>query len=106
MASNSSRGGGSTQRFVKGSGVHDARGDVMKEQIEQRLEQLKAEFEQGEKMLVELDAKRATLKETMLRISGAIQALEETLGNDAAGAGEQTERSEEKEALLDDSGSP
>ena len=78
----------------------------MKEQIEQRLEQLKAEFVQGEKMLADSDAKRTTLKETMLRISGAIQALEEMLGNDAAGAGEQTERSEEKEAFLDDFGSP
>ena len=51
----------------------------MKEQLEQRLQQLKTEFETGQKMLAELAEKRANLEQTMLRISGAIQVLEETL---------------------------
>jgi chromosome segregation ATPase len=51
----------------------------MREQLEQRLKALKAELETGEKMLTELDAKRANLRETLLRISGAIQVLEEEL---------------------------
>lgn len=51
----------------------------MREQLEQRLTQLKAEFEAGQKMLAELEAKQRTLRETMLRISGAIQVLEEEL---------------------------
>jgi hypothetical protein len=51
----------------------------MREQLEQRLKQLKTEFETGQKMLAELAEKRATLEQTMLRISGAIQVLEELL---------------------------
>lgn len=51
----------------------------MKEQIEQRLNQLKTEFESGQKMLADLEAKQANLKTTLLRISGAIQVLEELL---------------------------
>lgn len=51
----------------------------MKEQLKQRLKELKTEFETGQKMLAELEAKRANLKESLLRISGAIQVLEEEL---------------------------
>jgi len=51
----------------------------MREQLEKRLEQLKAEFEAGQKMLAELEAKEANVRETLLRISGAIQVLEEEL---------------------------
>jgi hypothetical protein len=49
----------------------------MKEQIAQRLAQLKSEFESGQKMLADLDTQRANLQQTLLRISGAIQVLEE-----------------------------
>ena len=51
----------------------------MKEQIEARINELKLEFEEGSKMLEELDMKRAGLGQTMLRISGAMQALEELI---------------------------
>lgn len=51
----------------------------MKEQLEQRLEELKTEFESGQKILAELDAKQADLTNTLLRIAGAIQVLEEEL---------------------------
>lgn len=51
----------------------------MKEQLQQRLKELKAEFESGQKMLAELEAKQAGLRETMLRIAGAIQVVEEEL---------------------------
>lgn len=51
----------------------------MKQQLEQRLQSLKAEFESGQKMLAELEAKQTNLRETLLRISGAIQVLEELL---------------------------
>ncbi|HBE16245.1 MAG TPA: hypothetical protein DEG17_25140 [Cyanobacteria bacterium UBA11149] len=51
----------------------------MKQQLEQRLQSLKSEFESGQKMLAELEAKQANLRETLLRISGAIQVLEEEL---------------------------
>lgn len=55
----------------------------MKEQIEARIKELKAEFEEGKKMLEQLDMKRASLGQTVLRISGAIQALEELLPEEA-----------------------
>ena len=51
----------------------------MREQLEQRLKQLKSEYEAGQRMLVELEAKQASLRESLQRISGAIQALEEEL---------------------------
>ncbi len=56
----------------------------MREQLEQRLSQLKTEFEAGQKMLADLEAKKAELQTTMLRISGAIQVIEEMLAQDGA----------------------
>ena len=58
----------------------------MREQLGQRLTQLKAEFEAGQKMLADLEAKQASVRETMLRISGAIQVLEELLAEPQRGA--------------------
>lgn len=55
----------------------------MRKQLEQRIEQLKAEFEAGEKALAELDAKQLNIKNTLLRISGAIQVLEEELSKES-----------------------
>ena len=49
----------------------------MREQVEQRLHELKAEWETGQQMLAELETKQAHLRETLLRISGAVQVLEE-----------------------------
>ena len=65
----------------------------MKEQLEQRLEELKAEFESGQKMLAELEAKQANLRESLLRISGAIQVLEEELGKCNEDKGETVQES-------------
>ncbi|WP_141323104.1 hypothetical protein [Myxococcus sp. AB025B] len=56
----------------------------MKSQIEKRLADLKAEHEAGQKMLAELDAKRTGLVQTMLRIEGAMQVLQELLPADEA----------------------
>jgi vacuolar-type H+-ATPase subunit D/Vma8 len=52
---------------------------MMREQLEKRLEELRDEFESGQKMLNELETKRENLRQTLLRISGAIQVLEEEL---------------------------
>lgn len=52
---------------------------MMKEQLEARLTELKTEFEAGKNMLTDLEKKRTDLEATMLRISGAIQVLEELL---------------------------
>ena len=51
----------------------------MREQLERRLGELKAEYETGQKMLTDLEARQTEVKQTMLRISGAIQVLEELL---------------------------
>jgi predicted nuclease with TOPRIM domain len=57
----------------------------LRERIQQRLDELKREFEVGQARLRELEAQQAQLRETLLRISGAIQVLEESLTDDAAG---------------------
>jgi hypothetical protein len=51
----------------------------MREQLEKRLAALRAEHESGQRALAELEEKQAVLSTTMLRISGAIQVLEEEL---------------------------
>lgn len=56
----------------------------MRDQLEKRLTELKAEFELGQNKLNELEAQAANLRNTLLRISGAIQVLEEELGKDAS----------------------
>lgn len=56
----------------------------MNEQLQQRLQSLKTEYEAGQKMLVDLEAKQANLRNTLLRISGAIQVLEEILDPEVA----------------------
>ncbi len=54
----------------------------MREQLEKRLQELSDEYESGAEMLVDLETREANLRETLLRISGAIQVLEETLAED------------------------
>ncbi|HEX2092105.1 MAG TPA: hypothetical protein VHG28_06865 [Longimicrobiaceae bacterium] len=51
----------------------------MQETIESRLEELKQEYARGQTRLREVEAQQAALRETLLRISGAIQVLEEVL---------------------------
>jgi prefoldin subunit 5 len=58
----------------------------MQEQLERRVGELKAEREKGQQVLAELEAQQAELRQTLLRISGAIQVLEELLA-DAADTG-------------------
>ena len=49
----------------------------LQERLSERLRALRAEFEEGQRMLAELDARRRELHETLVRISGAIQVLSE-----------------------------
>jgi len=53
----------------------------MEEQLQKRLEELKKDFEIGQSRLKELETEQAYVRETLLRISGAIQVLEEALRN-------------------------
>jgi uncharacterized coiled-coil protein SlyX len=52
----------------------------MRERLEKRLKGLKAEFDKGEQTLKELEEQAVAVRQTLLRISGAIQVLEEELG--------------------------
>ena len=63
----------------------------MRQGLEQRLQELKAEHTAGQKMLVDLEAKQVSLRETLIRISGAIQVLEEELAKADASGGDGTE---------------
>ena len=45
--------------------------------LERRLEELHRELSSGEAQLLDLDRRRTGIRETLLRISGAIQVLEE-----------------------------
>jgi predicted nuclease with TOPRIM domain len=60
---------------------------------EQRLKVLKAEFEAGQKMLTELEAKQASVRETLMRINGAIQVIEEELAKANGSSSEQSKTS-------------
>ncbi|HEX4834359.1 MAG TPA: hypothetical protein VH478_25065 [Trebonia sp.] len=57
----------------------------MKEQLRERIKQLTEEYQAGEAMLADLDRRRGEVQATMLRISGALQVLQEIIGPAAAG---------------------
>jgi uncharacterized protein (DUF3084 family) len=54
----------------------------MTDQIEQRLAELRQEHAKGQELLVQTEAEAADLRAQLLRISGAIQVLEELLDGD------------------------
>ena len=51
--------------------------------MKERLAELRLEFEKGQQHLQMLDQQRAEVRDTLLRISGAIQVLEELLKQDS-----------------------
>ena len=51
----------------------------MREQLETRLQELRNEFQTGHAKLQESERQQLVLRETLLRISGAIQVLEELM---------------------------
>lgn len=51
----------------------------MQERLEKRLQELKTEFGKGQQTLEELETQAAAVRQTLLRISGAIQVLKEEL---------------------------
>ena len=60
---------------------------MMTEPLKRRLAELKAEFGTGRKVLDELEATQANTRDNLLRISGAIQVLEEELAKAEQEAG-------------------
>lgn len=51
----------------------------MKDKLERRLQELKSEYQSGQRMIANLESKISNLQTILLRISGAIQVLEEEL---------------------------
>lgn len=56
----------------------------MKNQLEARLNELRGEYDAGTRVLADLQKKQDELRSTLLRISGAIQVLEEVLATEGA----------------------
>lgn len=54
--------------------------------LAERLQELRQEYDKGQTRLVALDHERQQLQETMLRISGAIQVVEELLAQEIESA--------------------
>jgi predicted nuclease with TOPRIM domain len=52
---------------------------VMNERFNQRLAELRDNYQAGQAQLQRLEAQRSEIQQTLLRISGAIQVLEELL---------------------------
>jgi hypothetical protein len=62
----------------------------MTEQALERLAELQREYEVGQRRLQELVAQEVSIRETLLRISGAIQVLQELTGESVSAAGSAT----------------
>ena len=56
----------------------------MQDQIAVRLQQLRTEYQKGQDRLAALEQESFSVKNSMLRISGAIQVLEELLAQRSA----------------------
>ncbi|MFG6489097.1 hypothetical protein ACG04R_20595 [Roseateles sp. BYS78W] len=50
--------------------------------LRQRLEALRAEYAKGQQTLQELESQITSVRATLLRISGAVQVLQEALGDE------------------------
>src|SRR5262249_610598 len=67
------------------SGVFALERTTMQQQLEKRLDELRKEFEAGQNKLQELARQEQLLRETLLRISGAIQVIQEELAKNGSG---------------------
>ena len=67
----------------------------MREQLEARLSELEQEFQIGELRLRDVDLQQARLRETLLRLSGAIQVLHELLASGDPSGDPRPEQSDE-----------
>lgn len=61
------------------------------DKIQQRLRELRQEYQNGEKQLANLHERPQTIEQTMPRIAGAIQVLEELTENSSLTATAQAE---------------
>jgi hypothetical protein len=58
---------------------------TVREQAQTRLAELTRELEKGQMELQRIDRQQAYLRETLLRVSGAVQVLQELLADDRRG---------------------
>ena len=56
---------------------------VVRGELERRLTELRSEFEAGRRLEADLQARLSEVSQTVLRVSGAIQVLEELLSAEA-----------------------
>jgi hypothetical protein len=56
----------------------------MDEELQIRLQELRTEFDAGQRLLADLAQREANLRQSLLRISGAIQVLEELTERDGS----------------------
>jgi hypothetical protein len=57
---------------------------VVRGELERRLTELRSEFETGRRLEADLQARLSEVSQTVLRVSGAIQVLEELLSADGS----------------------
>jgi prefoldin subunit 5 len=76
---------------------------TLPQRLAQRLKALRQELETGQKMLADLEARRLELQQTILRITGAIQVLEELLAAEslAASGAASSDRTAPTDALVE-----
>lgn len=55
----------------------------MRDELERRLGELRSEFEAGQRLQADLQMRLSEVNQTLLRIGGAIQVLEELLAGSA-----------------------
>ena len=55
----------------------------MESKLRHRLTELRAEYDKGQQTLHELESQAGNVRATLLRISGAVQVLQEALGEPA-----------------------
>ena len=72
----------------------------MRDRLQARLGELKKEFATGKSHLQELERQQMHLRETMLRISGAIQVLEELLAQGQPAGQNGTSTDEPQSAIV------
>ena len=77
-------------------------GEAVQAQIQARLEALKKELETGQNELQKVEAQRTYLHETILRISGAVQVLEELLAEGRPAGSDGTVTSENRASAPDE----
>jgi hypothetical protein len=67
---------------------------TVREQVQSRMRELQREYDRGEQQLRELVQQEAALRETLLRISGALQVLSELIVAEKTENAENTENQE------------